>query len=168
MRGPALGFMVGNVNSMFLNMEWRLGRPYQAVVVHDDTATKQRAADLWDTITSSVDWELPGRISFYSAEQIEKAPFMERAAQIDMVVVSVRDLARFFTGVSGWLSDWLNADTALPRTLVVLHERDEDRQLVGFLRTLADFSGVTMFSCDQDTSVPGIAASGSLAVAGRD
>lgn len=133
-------------------MKWSLPRHCQAVVVHDDLATKQRAGELWSAIVNNMGQDVPCAVTYMSAEQVEREPVMERAGQIDIVIVSMRDLARFMANIAGWLSDWLTADTCLPRALFVLHEGDEDRQLVDFLRTLAEFAGVTMFSCGREAN----------------
>ncbi len=129
-----------------------LPRQCQAVVVHDDLATKQRAGELWGAIVNNMGQDVPCTVTYMFAEQVEQAPVMERASQIDIVIVSMHDLARFMANIAGWLSDWLTADTCLPRALFVLHEGEEDRQLVNFLRTLTEFAGVTMFSCGRETN----------------
>ncbi|MBI5686480.1 MAG: hypothetical protein HZC54_15520 [Verrucomicrobia bacterium] len=133
------------------DIEWSLPRQCKAVVVHDDSETKRRAKELWDTILNDMGRDAQSGVTYLSAEQIEKAPVCEHAAQIDVVIISMHDLARFLSNVAGWLADWLNADTCLPRALFILHDGEEDRQLLNFLRTLAEFAGVTMFSCSRET-----------------
>ena len=129
------------------DVEWSLPRQCKAVVVHDDLATKQRARELWNDVIHGAGRDAHYGVTYLSANQMKKSPVLERAGQIDIVIISMHDLARFLSNIAGWLTDWLNADTCLPRALFLLHDGKEDRQLVNFLRTLAEFGGVAMFSC---------------------
>ncbi len=133
------------------DIEWSLPRQCKAVVVYDDLVTKQRAKELWDTIINEMGGDAQCSVTCLSAEQVEKVPVLKRVAQIDVVIVSMHDLARFLSNIAGWLADWMNADACLPRALFILHDGEADRQLVNFLRMLAEFAGVTMFSCGRET-----------------
>lgn len=127
--------------------EWSPPEGCRAVVVYDDLATRQRAEELWENIVNDMGHDVRCGVKYIPGQQIENAPLLERAEKIDVVIISMHDLARSLSTIAGWLADWLNADTCLPRALFVLHDGEEDRQLVNFLRTLAEFAGVTMLSC---------------------
>ncbi len=131
--------------------DWTVNRQCNGVIAHEDPPTELRARRLWNQLVNDMGREIQCRVTCQSAEQIKELPDFDRAYQTDIVIISVHDLARFCFGTAGWLTDWLNAKSCLPRALFILHDGEQDGQVVGFLRTISESAGVTLFSCGRET-----------------
>ncbi|MFA6562006.1 MAG: hypothetical protein WCV00_08900 [Verrucomicrobiia bacterium] len=126
--------------------DWKEKGQCHGVIVHEDLPTELRAKRLWSQLVHDMGQGVRCDATYQPAERIKELLDFNQAGLTDIVIVSVHDLARFFFGAAGWLNDWLNAKSCLPRALFVLHDGKEDNQAVGFLRAISESAGVTLFS----------------------
>jgi len=125
--------------------DWIVSRPCNSVIVHDDLPTELRARKLWNHLVSDAGQGVQCNVTYRSAGQIKESLDFEQAGQTDIVIVSVHDLARFFFGAAGWLNDWLSIRSVSPRALFILHDGEADDRMIGFLQTVTQSAGVTLF-----------------------
>lgn len=125
---------------------WDLKRQCNAVVIHENAATETRARVLWQAIFNDMRPDIPCVVTYMTTAQMENLLVCEGASQIDVVIISVHDAVRCLAGGAWWLTDWLNANSRIPRALFLLHDGVEDSDVVRGLGALAEGAGVTMFS----------------------
>ena len=135
--------------------ERMVNRQCTALIVHEDQATELRARRLWNELVHDMGWEIQCDATYQPAEEVKGKLDFEQAGVTDIVIISVRDLARFLFTAAAWLDDWLATESNLPRALFVLHDGMEDAQVIGFLQKIAGFAGVTLFNrCCETCSPP--------------
>lgn len=133
------------------NNNWTMNRQCNGVIVHENLPTELRARRLWHQLVNDMGWEIRCDATYQTAEQIKESLELDRFSQTDVVIISVHDLALFFFGGAEWLTNWLDVKSCRPRALFVLHDGKEDSQMVGFLRTICKFAGVSLFSQGRET-----------------
>lgn len=121
-------------------------RQCNGLIVHEDLPTELLARRVWNQLVNEMGREIHCAVTYQSAEQIKESLDFEWFSRTDIVIISVRDLALFFFGQTAWLTDWLNVKSCLPRALFILHDGEEDNEVIGFLRTISEFAGVSLFS----------------------
>ena len=127
-----------------------LGPRCNGVILYEDPATERRALALWNQIQDDMGPEVKCDVALWSTDLFEIPSQREGAfcetAQTDVVTLSMHDTACLSRNASKWLTQWLNTKSSLPRALIVLHDTEEENEVVAFLRTMAEFVGVSMFS----------------------
>ncbi|MBM3892220.1 MAG: hypothetical protein FJ388_24150 [Verrucomicrobia bacterium] len=132
------------------HIDWAGGPPCNGVILHEDPATELRAMKLWSQIAEGMGPEItcdltPWPLALFEAPRLRERAFRD-AEQTDVVTISVHDVARLSADVSKWLTQWLNTKSSLPRALIILHDGEEQNEVVTFLKMLAEFVGVSVFS----------------------
>lgn len=122
-----------------------------SVIVHEDLPTELRARRLWRELVHDMGHGIQCDATYRPAEQIKESLNFEQADLTDIVIIAVHDLPRFFFAAAGWLNEWLSAPSILPRALFILHDGEENSQVIGFLRTISEFAGVTLFNRGRET-----------------
>ncbi|MBI5686068.1 MAG: hypothetical protein HZC54_13430 [Verrucomicrobia bacterium] len=140
---------------------WNLKRQCNAVIIHEDAAAESRARVLWQAIFNDMGPDIPCVVTYMTTAQMGSMLVCEGAGQIDIVIISVHDAVRCLAGGAWWLTDWLNAQSRMPRALFLLHDGDDDSDVVRGLSALAEGAGVTMFSRGH-SEVPGFPATHSV------
>lgn len=131
---------------------WDANDRRRAVIVCEDVPTARRARRLWKEIGRNRGPTIPRNTTYKSAGEIKESLDFDQAEATDIVIVSVHDFPRFFFAAAAWLDDWLSARCQWPRALFILHDGEEEGQALGFLRKLAGFAGVTLFSCGREAN----------------
>jgi hypothetical protein len=131
-------------------IDWAGGPLCNGVILHEDAATELRAMKLWSQIADGMGPEIACDITPWPTGLFEAPILRERAfrdaEQTDVVTLSVHDVGCLSADVSKWLTQWLNTKSNLPRALIILHDGEEENEVVRFLRMLAEFVGVSVFS----------------------
>jgi hypothetical protein len=119
------------------------GRCY-SVIVREDLPTELRARRLWRELVHDMGQNVRCEAMCQPVEQIKESLDFDQARLTDIVIISVHDLPRFLFAAAGWLDDWLSIPSPLPRALFILHDGEEDDHVLGIVRKLAEFAGVTL------------------------
>ena len=132
------------------HIDWAAGPPCNGVILHEDPATELRAMKLWSQIADGMGPEIkcditPWPTGLFEAPRLRERAFRD-ARQTDVVTISVHDIGYLSADVSKWLTQWLNSKSSLPRALIILHDGEEQNEVVTFLKMLAEFVGVSVFS----------------------
>ncbi|MBI5687612.1 MAG: hypothetical protein HZC54_21285 [Verrucomicrobia bacterium] len=134
------------MNSQKPNVGWGQKQHCNTVIIHEDAATQTRGRLVLESIFNEMGPDIPWRVSYLTVAQLEDMLVCEKASEIDVVIISVHNAVRSVSGGAWWLTDWLNADSLLPRALFLLHDDEEDSSVVRGLSALAESAGVTMLS----------------------
>lgn len=132
--------------------DWTVNGQCNGVIVHEDLPTESRARRVWNQLVNDREPDFRCGVTYQSAAQIKESLDFDQAHQTDIVIISAHDIAHFFFDAAAWLTDWLNDKSCRPQALFILHDGEEDSQVVEFLQTISKFAGVKLFSRGRETS----------------